>query len=832
MKLSKFVRINTNILLEYIYDENNIIGEPYSVVYNSDILVNSFVSSLPETNNYFSKKTILLNNVPTEVDYTNQLVKLNTSQGQYTRLQTGQLTFVQKKDFGTSIPIRYDKIRVHLPVNYIFENYKGIYLRVYTLDYNEEKWIDLSNYFFNISDINQSDEMQYGITFIQGEMPWGKYLEIQFPAPGKVSEQRRNGLARENTINYNLTDGIGLSDKSPVFVDIGFIESFEISNGTVFYKVLAANNTSFPSNPEYEKIGVRIEKSSNGDFFLVYPILNGNIGQFNRWIEERIRQGERYYIDYELSTIEKTSKTSTQRVVVTEDFIEEVEWRPILKTTTTTASLDVTFKLVNMVDGTTIERFASYGMLWGEVSNYSKFLTKIDLSKAMRKDVIKVKGLLAPNLDSNTPLSTRTNLKVNPKPFTVYSNLYRINVGNSDLDFELKLYLGQRKSTIILNPFTTVIKFKIIELNSSGIIIPFDLNKYSEIILAFRSDDKTIQIEQYFDSNSNNLELGEIVFKINSDKYEDIKKIYTKSFTDFYIIGITDVRNIIYTGSFLPWDFQNNINSLNDRFTVVPSLPKPIRNINIIEENKIEDIRQVINEGENKPTSVNTTTLPKPEIKPFNENLENNTPAPIIKEIETLWTPYWEAMNVFFVKSYDWKYSLNPGYVKPGDLRSFALSLRKIGIISDVLINIQTGELEEVTRRELDRILGYFKIFNFPTDDLEILNFIKSNKQDLDNYLLSSKSKEESLVIKSSNVPPNITVYSKYKEKSRKEELILQNQTLTEPLPTILLPPVPIIPPITLSATASVVTPPPSQFNQYINTITGGTGRLTKKSIS
>ena len=34
-KLSKFVKVDKNILLEYIYDDNNNIGESYEVLINS-----------------------------------------------------------------------------------------------------------------------------------------------------------------------------------------------------------------------------------------------------------------------------------------------------------------------------------------------------------------------------------------------------------------------------------------------------------------------------------------------------------------------------------------------------------------------------------------------------------------------------------------------------------------------------------------------------------------------------------------------------------------------------------------------------------------------------
>jgi hypothetical protein len=35
MKVSKYFNIDPNILIEYIYDDSNLIGEPYNILYNT-----------------------------------------------------------------------------------------------------------------------------------------------------------------------------------------------------------------------------------------------------------------------------------------------------------------------------------------------------------------------------------------------------------------------------------------------------------------------------------------------------------------------------------------------------------------------------------------------------------------------------------------------------------------------------------------------------------------------------------------------------------------------------------------------------------------------------
>ena len=44
-KISKFLKLDKNLLLEYIYDSNNLINEPYDILVNSRSSNNSYLSS-------------------------------------------------------------------------------------------------------------------------------------------------------------------------------------------------------------------------------------------------------------------------------------------------------------------------------------------------------------------------------------------------------------------------------------------------------------------------------------------------------------------------------------------------------------------------------------------------------------------------------------------------------------------------------------------------------------------------------------------------------------------------------------------------------------------
>jgi hypothetical protein len=767
MRSTKFVRIDPNILLEYIYDDGNLISEPYSIVFNTNTEVYSFLSSLSETNNYLAQKTIIENGSTVSKLFTNQLVKLDTVQGQWGKLDLNTYTFIQKRDYGISIPIRYDKIRVWLPTNYIFDNYKGFHLRVFSLDFDNTKFVDLSNYFFNISDVNQGDEMQYANPpLYQSEMNWGKYIEIQFPSVTKVSDQRRLNVTRENTINFNLTEGKGLSKTAPVFLDFFFIESVQNVNSNTYFKLVSKRSFSFPQTPEFEKFGVVVELSTQGEFFLIYPIFNGSIGEFNQFIEESYVFGNRYYLDYTIDIYEKNIKTKSQRIIVTEDFIQEIEFRPIFKYTTTTAIIEVTCKLIDAVDNSEVVRKASYGLLQDEVSDYSKYLSKINLTKAEKVNVYKIKGIATPNLDINNSNSIKSSLKINQISFTVYTKIYQLVLSNTNANFENSIWLGNRQSQIVLFPFDNIIQFKIIQPDAQIAYSYPDLTQYDNLQLTIRNDKKNLVFDLFKDVE-NNLEGGEASFKILEDKYSDIKKIYASGFNAFYINGmIGGNKMIIYTGQFIVWDYQDNITSLETKFINILNKPtiKVTNKINANENAIIEDVKSKMDINQNIQTSTNTTEIKnvnKKVLGQLNQEDPENILKDMIGKITMTWKPYWIGDFNIIVRAYNYQFETNVTnatnkYQIPANPRVFAIQLKDLGIISDVISNKSNGQLSPATQAEVDLILGYFKMFNFNPMDVNIQQFVSNNLTDLKNYLksLEPKPKPQSQVSQGSNVPP------------------------------------------------------------------------------
>ena len=613
---------------------------------------------------------------------------------------------------------------------------------------------------------------------VEYQTPWGKYIEIQFPSPDKVSDQRRNNITRDNTINYNLSDGVGLSKDAPVFVEFQFIQSLQKVNGNNFYNLIQKRSVSFPQRPEFEKFGVVIEPSSQGDFFLIYPTYNGSVGEFNLFIEESIIFGNRYYLDYQIDIYEKNILSYTQRILITENFIDEIEFRPILKYTSTTAIIDVTCKLIDAVDNSETVRKSSYAMLQDEVSIYSRYVSKIDLVKADKIQVYKIKGIATPNLDINNSNTIKSSLTINKLPFVVYDRSYDIVKDSLNANYLKKNWIANRQLTIPLFPFDNAFKFNIISPDGLNNYLPLDLSQYDDVKFVFKSDKKTLKIDQYKDSDQNDLVNGSIVFRILQDKSSEIKKIYSTGFNTFYITGtLNNTEDIIYTGFFQPWDWINNVTSLNSKFDNNKNSPsiKKIETTSQVENKKIDEIKNLINTKQNKQTSISTSEIPAAKEKNLNLNPNNplETLSNLEKNILDAWKPYWKTdinggkVSYNFMKiAYDYQFQKNVTnatnkYVLPTDVRGFAIKLKDLGIISKLDVNKLTGRLSPAAQAEVDLILGYLKMYGFNPSDSDILQIISQNQDDLKYYLKSPKAQPQSRIKENSNIPPSKDVDNK-----------------------------------------------------------------------
>ncbi len=292
--------------------------------------------------------------------------------------------------------------------------------------------------------------------------------------------------------------------------------------------------------------------------------------------------------------------------------------------------------------------------------------------------------------------------------------------------------------------------------------------------MTFKSDKKTLNFEIYQDSDFNQLDGGKIAFKISEDKYSDIKKIYDSGFSTFYITGLLNSnREIIYSGGFTPWDIQSNKDKMNSMFlnSSSNSGQTVINTDNTLLDKKVGESKQLIKDGLDIPKSLNLTSLGTSQIQ--NSVLKLNIPIDQKKKISMndillKWKPYWIGSWEVIQRSYTYKFESNSTnginkYEMPGDIRKFAILLKSYGIISSIDIDKNTGSLTPMGQRDIDNILGYFKIHNFNPMDIDIIGYL-SSQDDIKTWITygidkktldSKKVLPQSVLTAGSNTPPS-----------------------------------------------------------------------------
>ena len=649
-KISKYIKLDKNILLEYIYNEGNLLSEPYNILVDSRDRRQSYMAS---------------GDSATGNGVGNQLFKVDSVSGKYAKVNTDYYSFLQLKDYSSGTPVRHDTLKFHVPVNWTFGEYLGFYVKIYAFDTSNTRIYDLCNFYFDMTDISQ----QYLLNFTSPpllfqEKLWGKNVQIDIPALNDLSSQRSNNSPKENSINANLTGGVGLNMTSPVFIDFHFIKKVQTINAITSYLLTPKVTSTIPQTPEFERLGLTIKHSVNGDFFEIFGTYNNTISGFSQFIDESYNIGHRYYVQYNVTMYEQNIRGKTTTVTQHENFNETVEYRPIIKYSTTTAIIDVEMRLIDAVDDSYILRRASYGMLQDEVAKYSLRMMKINLSNASKPKIYNIKASIDPSLVgfSNSmgritkPVSqtravsgiiagsgngaggnaggngaggaggngaggngaggngaggngagSNVTIQTVKVPFPVLTEKFNI-IGKSDNAIVNKTtFFGLGKITIIIYPFDNVIKFVLADgtpttpnyLNMTGL---------GEIKLVFKNTTDIVEIPLYSETEIN-LSIGQIAFKITESKISTLRKIEKSGINIFYITSSNQgLSTAIYTGLYKLYDSISNASQLNAEAPSSNSNPSIIKDPNLPLETAIVTRRKIGTESNPviKPGSVSS----------------------------------------------------------------------------------------------------------------------------------------------------------------------------------------------------------------------------------
>jgi hypothetical protein len=587
-KVSKFIKLNKDVLLEYVYNDGNLISDSYNIL----------VDSRNGSRSYIAGDTTLTGN-----GISNQLFSLDQVGFKYGKVDTSYYSYLQTIEYSQGAPIRHDTLKFHIPTNWTFGEYLGFYIKVYTTDPSGSNMFTLSNFYFDMSDSSTQYLMNYTQPplFFQEKL-WGKTVQVDVPSVSQVAAQIANNVPKSNTINYNLTNGLGLSSTAPIFIDFVFVAGAQTINGITTYTLSDRVTTTVPQTPEFESLGLVVEHSSNGDFFEIYGTYNGNISEFKKFIDDSVKMGNKYYVQYTVTMYEQNTRGRSLVFTLTDGFNESIEYRPIIKYSTTTAVIDVEMRLIDEVDDSYIMRRASYGMLQDEIGKFSLNMSKINLANAMKPKIYNIKNNIDSSLLGKTdsqgrPLGTRGRTGTGfGRGLSVYkgpgsgagagggggagfgtgtggSNVIKVPypvlvdksnvVAKSENDIiNGTLYYGIGKIQIQVFPFDSIVSFTIATSTPTGNSL-MDLSALGEMKLVIRNDSTRVEIPRMTDAGDD-LKSGQVSFKITQGKFPTIKKIFSTGINLFYITATNVSSEVsVYSGLFLIYDSLPNVSALN-----------------------------------------------------------------------------------------------------------------------------------------------------------------------------------------------------------------------------------------------------------------------------
>ena len=542
MQVSKYLNVDKDILIEYIYDDGNLISEPYKILVNSKETSNSYVAG---------ESTITKNST------SNQLFRIEAVNNVWGVVDPNTYSFLQLKDYSAGIPIRHDRIKVHVPINYTFGEYFGFHIKIYTFDYTNRSTYEISNFYWDITNTDTSGFLEFNspALFVNQKL-WGKSIEFNIPSVSVLSSQRESGATTANSINFNLTNGFGLSVNTPIFIEFSFITQKTEISGLRRYTLGSKIETVVPQIPEFENIAVMIEESNKGDFFEIYGTFNGSPAEFDYFIENSRYTGNVYNVEYTVTIFEQNIRGKSLKFYVDSDFSEKIEFRPIIKFSTTTAIISVEMRLIDIISNSEITRRASYGMLQDQVSKYSLNLTKINLINANKPKIYNIKSPVGVGIFSGETFDIGVReIRIEPVkvPFPVFVERFNVvaKSNSSSVVIGQDTFYSNGALEILIYPFDNIIKFIIADKISDEEIEYLDLTTSSDVKLVFKNDQITAQFSLFMESGEVDLERGVVVFKINSNRINDIKKIYNSNQKFFYITTSNEgTTTQIYTGIF------------------------------------------------------------------------------------------------------------------------------------------------------------------------------------------------------------------------------------------------------------------------------------------
>jgi hypothetical protein len=553
---NRIIQVHPDAIIEYIWDDTFFYSEDYSIVRDVRNNVSNFTfgNNIQDNENY--------NKIP------NQLYLIDAVTNRYGIADPSINDFLHEQQY-TNIPhILYEKVKIWFPLNYVFPTSVGFYLRTGVLNYENRVEYNFSNFFLDITQPGELSKIQNETTpFRFNEKLWGKSITIYVPSLNSEAQKRTNNAPTLGSINHQITNGdLGLSQTSPIFLDFRFLQSKREILGETTYITTPERVISIPQTPQYNNLSVQIQRADDGDYFKINGLYNGTINGFDQFMKTLDQSGKRSYILYSITVFEENIPQEPRDIYVWKDFWKGVDdYRPLFKFSNTTAGIRVDMKLINSVDNSVITKSTELAIVGNEVAKYSKNITSINVSNAIKPKLYNSKPdiLMLPENQMFFTKNKNKNLSDQIKlvPYPVLTNIYDIVASEANVQVSEQEYKGLGQLQLNLTPFDNIIKLNLFK-NISNSVIPFEIPSSNSIVqMVFKSRSSELRIPLYIESNEVNLKTGILVFKIPMSEQSNLRKIRAIN-SKFYITLTTNgVESNLYDGIFILLQDLNRVTS-------------------------------------------------------------------------------------------------------------------------------------------------------------------------------------------------------------------------------------------------------------------------------
>ena len=452
---TKYFQLTPEILVEYNYNDinsaNNQNGEAKHII---DLGEDKFKAMVVQ-NGFCSTNTFLL-----PQDKEHFVLPINKSESRFIQYYNGRrdLTYGHS-DFNSTLvsqssgnddksdDILIDTFKLHFTSKNYFGDYDGFIISVTVYDKIKNKVGLLSYYIKRTDNIKLNDN-----PVLINQKLYTTYLEFTIPSVSALihSVELREELPGEDNLVRKLFSH-QIMDNTPIIMNIYGVKSTYKDNNYEYYNTEKISSIFIPIVDKSNHIQVKVEKATDGDYFVIHPVVDNNRVSFSDYIYN-LSDGhpEQYIVFYELKVVEYpvANTRSIEKTTHREQYIINagqndnensdinidsiMYFRPVLRYSglNVTFRIDVNMSIINTLDNTTIIKNSSLSVSGEDAKKYGKRMNRIYLGEIPAQINVYNKK---PDIDTDGVKITNSssNVKIENHQHSVIGFIECANVGVS-----------------------------------------------------------------------------------------------------------------------------------------------------------------------------------------------------------------------------------------------------------------------------------------------------------------------------------------------------------------------------------------------------------------